>query len=278
MNSLEYSGCPQCGAVSHHIEYDRFHPYMVVRCRLCKFHYLCPRLSESAIQSSYKDNDYFYSHNYGYLDYSDQEAALRVTFRRLLKNLFARNLTGGALLEVGCGFGFFLHEAAEYFDYRVGTDYSYLAVAEAGKYANKILHGGVDSLDRNESFDLIVAIQVIEHVYRPKDFILKLTGHLKKGGKLVLATPDMGSFWRKTLGHYWPSFKIPEHVSFYDRQSLKRTMEMCGLVDIQFLPYPHAFPISLILSKFTLNLSKKLTNHYLWLPKTTIAAFGNKNV
>jgi len=40
-----------------------------------------------------------------------------------MKELHKRNVTGGKLLEIGCGFGFLLDEAKNYFDYRIGTDF-----------------------------------------------------------------------------------------------------------------------------------------------------------
>lgn len=38
---------------------------------------------------------------------------------------------------------------------------------------------------------------------------------------MVVAAPDMGSWWRWLMGHHWPLFKIPEHVLYFDRKSLK---------------------------------------------------------
>jgi SAM-dependent methyltransferase len=77
------------------------------------------------------DESYFEGGEVGYSSYVDQEASLRATFRRFLLNLEKRNLTKGALLEVGCGYGYFLNEAKGFFDFRIGTDFSRRAVKEA---------------------------------------------------------------------------------------------------------------------------------------------------
>ncbi|MGE3468665.1 MAG: class I SAM-dependent methyltransferase, partial [Pyrinomonadaceae bacterium] len=85
----------------------------VVRCTECSMHYLYPRLNEAAMQRFYREDDYFVGGVSGYSDssYSDQERALRSTFRCLMDNMKKRGLAGGSLLEVGCGYGYLLAEA-----------------------------------------------------------------------------------------------------------------------------------------------------------------------
>jgi ubiquinone/menaquinone biosynthesis C-methylase UbiE len=42
---------------------------------------------------------------------------------------------------------------------------------------------------KKNSFDIIIASEVIEHVFDPKLFIEKISAVLKPGGKLILLTP-----------------------------------------------------------------------------------------
>jgi hypothetical protein len=105
-------------------------------------------------------------------------------------------------------------------------------------------------------------------------FIDDLVRHIKPGGHVVLATPDIGGALRKVMGVRWPSFKVPEHVVYFDFRSLKKLMSRAGLVDIDRLPYPHAFPFGLIAAKFGLSLPNALARINLWVPATTVAAYG----
>src|SRR3990172_8824003 len=193
---LEYTVCPMCESGQRDIAYKRFTPFAVVCCCSCGFYYLYPRLNENVISDLYREDDYFNSENGGYSNYVEQEGALRATFQRLMINLKKRKLTGGALLEVGCGYGFLLEAAKKYFGFRIGTEYSKSAVVQARKKADQVYEGGIEQIPSNDKFDCIILTHVIEHVYHPKEFLLQLSGHLKDGGKMVIATPNMGSCWR----------------------------------------------------------------------------------
>src|SRR5580692_8698531 len=122
-SELESVRCPSCGTAEHSLVHD-FSPYQVVRCLRCRAYYLSPRLIESAIRRLYEDDGYFAAGESGYLGYLQQELSLRYSFRRLMRKLQRRRLTGGSLLEVGCGYGFLLDEARGYFQNRSGIDLS----------------------------------------------------------------------------------------------------------------------------------------------------------
>jgi 2-polyprenyl-3-methyl-5-hydroxy-6-metoxy-1,4-benzoquinol methylase len=108
-------------------------------------------------------------------------------------------------LEVGCGHGYLLDEAAGYFQERVGCDLAPSAVATV-QSADAVYVGGPEAIPLEKRFDCIIATHVIEHVYEPLRFVQDLTRRLRDGGWLVLAAPDMSSFWRRLMGRRWPSF------------------------------------------------------------------------
>ena len=274
---LECPHCPLCGSEEKDKLYDKFNPYSVVLCRSCGVYYLLPRLKEHVVLKIYRDSEYFEDTSAGYTSYIEQEKSLRATFRRLMINLKKRNVTGGDLLEVGCGYGYLLDEASSFFETRTGTEFSIQAVTEASSKADHIYQGGIEQIPVDKKFDCIIINQVIEHVYKPVEFLETLITHLNPGGRMVIATPDMGSFWRRVMGHHWPSFKIPEHILFFDKHSLHKLMGQVGLLQIKSLPYSHAFPLSLIAAKLNISLPAVLGKINMWLPATTIAMYGVLN-
>jgi SAM-dependent methyltransferase len=245
-------------------------------CTCCGLHYLSPRLKEDAMLSKYANDQYFSGQAHGYADYAAQEPTLRATFRRLLQTLALRGRVGGALLEIGCGYGYLLDEARTYFSRRVGTDFSSDALRMAKGHADEVYQGGVEEVLDAEIFDCIIATHVIEHVYHPHEFIKTLLKHLRPGGCLMIAAPDMGSIWQKLMGRRWPSFKLPEHVLYFDRHTLTRLLEECGIEQPVIIPYPQAFPLPLIASKLGFRVPGSLNRFSLWLPATTIAIMGVK--
>lgn len=277
-DALERPACPLCGGEGRRERVYEFPPFAVARCRSCRLWYLSPRLAEPLMQASYADDAYFEGGEAGYSSYQAQEATLRPTFRRFLGELSRRGMagSGGKLLEVGCAYGFFLDEAKGFFDHRTGTDYSPAALERARGRADRLLLGGADQLAPGELFDCIACIHVIEHIYDPVAFLRTLARHLRPGGWLVLATPDMGSFWRPLLRYRWPFFKIPEHVTYLDRRTLAALLGRAGLGEVQALPYASAFSLELIGEKLGRPLPAAWRHRQLWLPATTIAAAGRK--
>lgn len=275
---LESPDCPLCGDNSGEPIYEggSFSPFKVKMCNSCGMCFLAPRLREDVMLKHYAHDQYFSGRTHGYADYAVQEPSLRRTFRRLLQTLVQHIGTGGALLEIGCGYGYLLDEACPYFRHRVGTDFSSEAVSMAKRKADDVYQGGVDAVPNTEVFDCVIATHVIEHVYQPHEFIKSLLKHLRPGGYLLIAAPDMGSFWRKLMGSRWPSFKLPEHVHYFTRSTLVRLLEDCGVHHPVTIPYPHAFPLPLIASKLGIGLPDFLSRYSLWLPATTIAIMGVK--
>jgi 2-polyprenyl-3-methyl-5-hydroxy-6-metoxy-1,4-benzoquinol methylase len=234
------------------------------------------------MRAVYQQDDYFEaasgdpSASVGYGHYASQADALRLTFRRFLQALKARGLTGGDLLEVGCGPGLLLDEARPHFARREGCEFSPAAARTARALADAVHAGGVEALPAGACYDCIIATQVVEHVYDPRAFVQALVTHLRPGGVLVLATPDHGSLWRRAMGRRWPSYKLPEHVLYFDATTLGRLMTECGVRDLQPVPYPHAFPLSLVASKLGLRWTGPGADRSLWIPGTTLALAGRR--
>ena len=274
----ETGTCPLCGDDDPTLSPYRQDPFRVVRCKSCMLWYLSPRLTADAMSKFYKGDSYFSGDETGYVDYSRQENSLRLTFRRLLRKMASLGMTGGRLLEVGSGLGYFLDEAREFFDHRSGVELSPEAAAFAATLSGATMYESVAALPRQSQFDSIVALHVIEHVYQPVSFLRLLGDHIRPGGMLVLAAPDMGSFWRHAMGRHWPSFKYPEHVSFFDNRTLPKLVADAGFSDPLRLSYLHDFPVSEILGKFGLKTDHLPDRLRLSLPATTICYAAKRPV
>lgn len=248
----------------------------MARCLACGLYYLYPRLIESAMRQMYRQSSYYEGGTSGYADtsYVAQESALRATFKRLLRNLRRRGLTGGDLLEIGCGYGYLLDEARLMFQRRVGTEFSSEGAAIARATGAEVFVGGIEQVPPGMEFDCVIATQVIEHVYEPLSFVQRLANRTKPGGHIVLATPDIGGVLRRVMGRRWPSFKAPEHVLYFDFQTLSALMRRAGLSDVRRLPYPHAFPLVLIAAKFGFALPPSIGHLKVWVPATTVTVYG----
>src|SRR6267143_412337 len=155
--NLEYPACPLCGSDRRNFPFRLHEPYRVARCIECGFHYLYPRLIESAMQEAYRQPSYYEGGACGYADtsYTAQEFALRATFKRLLHHLAKHGLTGGDLLEIGCGYGYLLDEARSFFGHRVGTEFSPEGAEIAGATGAEVFVGGIEQVPSEAKFDCV---------------------------------------------------------------------------------------------------------------------------
>jgi len=265
---LEAPACPLCGSAEGGALVRQIDPYAVRRCA-CGLLFLSPRLAESAMREDYERLDYFEGGGTGYASYAAQEATLRSTFRGLLRGMRRHGLTGGRLLEVGCAYGYFLEEAQGSFSHRAGTDYSPEALARASGRADALILGGPSDVPR-EPFDCAACIHVIEHVYDPVPWLVEIRERLRPGGWLVLATPDAGSRWRPLMRSRWPFYKVPEHVTYFDRSSMTRLMLAAGFEAVRSLPYPSIFPLGLAVQKLGASLPQALARLPVRLPGATL--------
>ena len=137
---VEDTECPLCGSQDANTTPYEQPPFAVKKCRSCTLFFLSPRLAAEDAHRFYQSDAYFSGGDSvsGYTDYEVQEDALRATFKKLLDTLDGQGVCGGALLEVGCGPGYLLDEARDYFTKRAGVELS-----------NSISENGVFDLSGN---------------------------------------------------------------------------------------------------------------------------------
>jgi len=141
------------------------------------------------------DQQGFYDERYerGYMrDFSDLFEACRVTTMRDTLDRFG--VPPRRVLDYGCGAGRYLDLIRERFpDARlVGSDISHVALEHAGRRhpdAEWLLMEDERVPDSDGAFDLIISIEVLEHVADVDLATRELGRLLAPGGRLVLTTP-----------------------------------------------------------------------------------------
>jgi hypothetical protein len=90
----------------------------------------------------------------------------------------------------------------------------------------------------------------------------------------MYSTPDMNSFWRKIMGPRWPSFKYPEHVSFFDAGTLSRLFREAGAGTTRKIAIVDRFPLNEILPKLGLAAIPALETFVVPVPATSVCVFA----
>ncbi|MGE5563167.1 MAG: bifunctional 2-polyprenyl-6-hydroxyphenol methylase/3-demethylubiquinol 3-O-methyltransferase UbiG [Bacillota bacterium] len=111
-------------------------------------------------------------------------------------------LEGKTALDVGCGAGLLAEPLARLGAEVTGIDASPEVIAVAREHATttglEIDYRAGDVQELEGQFDLITAMEVIEHVADPAAFVKALAGRLAPDGLVVMSTPN-ATGWSKLL-------------------------------------------------------------------------------
>ena len=91
--------------------------------------------------------------------------------------------------------------------------------------------GDAQAIDLDESFDSVVAGEVIEHLEDPGRFLASAAEHLAPGGRIVLSTPQ--PFALLNIAYAWKNYpktcSNPEHTLWMCPQTIQVLAERMGL-------------------------------------------------
>lgn len=202
--------------------------YTVVKCVNCNLIYVKDLPSYRTLKKFYS-SDYFFRSSkdgIGYRNYLQDENVHRLNSCFLLDKIEKiKNI--GSLLDIGCGYGFFLDEAKKRGWNAFGIDIS----EQACEYAKKELRLNVfncnlsDCRFNNDYFDVITLLGTFEHLANPLDELKQINRILKKDGILLLATLNIGGIVR-----YFKLFqyKPPEHLFYFSKETIQKFLIRTG--------------------------------------------------
>ena len=156
-------------------------------------------------------------------------------FRWCLKQLPARPL---AVLDVGGGTGSQL-DLIRGLDPRVvqttvvDLDSQARTIAEASGHS--YFHGRIEDYAPSVRYDLILALNLIEHVANPLAVLTKLRDCLTPEGMVIIKTPNLDSLDARWFRHRnWGGFHCPRHFVLFDRESFLAVASKAGLAPHRF--------------------------------------------
>ena len=121
---------------------------------------------------------------------SETNKRIRIIYEELLPKEY---LKGKKFLEVGCGLGYFSNKASKIGANVTGIDIGPNLVEINKKKTPKGVFKVASASDlpfKDETFDVVLSTEVIEHVNNQKSALKEMCRVLKKNGILVITTPN----------------------------------------------------------------------------------------
>lgn len=133
------------------------------------------------------------------------------------------------LLEVGAGNGFFLEIAKENNWNINGTEVSNQCIEECSKKGIELNKGELENIQYPDNhFDIIVAVELIEHLIDPKSFLKECYRILRPGGLMYITTPNFNSILRYRLKDQYDVISYPNHLMYFTQKTLRKIFEDQG--------------------------------------------------
>ncbi len=231
--------CKLCGASkAETLSIQRSWP--VSRCKKCGFIYLSSRPVESALEEMY-NKEYYDSADVGYGGYADNFIKYNSIFTELF-NRRAENIEPfrgqSRLLEVGCAHGFLLDHLRKRQWKVKGLEVSPLAAKYAKEELNLDVFCGKleNALYKTNSFDVVLLLDVLEHLHRPFETLKEIGRILTSDGVLVVQCPWELTHWEEIAEARLKKMKpctitpdaIPAHLYFFGPDTLEAFLQKGG--------------------------------------------------
>ncbi len=169
---------------------------------------------------------------------------------RFLKQVLG-DVKGKTILDVGCGGGLMCEPLARLGAKVTGIDADAQAIATASAHATRqnlnityINSAAEDLVRRGKTFDVVMGLEIVEHVSNPRLFVELLAKLVRPGGIVVMST--LNRTWKSyALGiiaaervlrwvpagtHDWQKFLKPSELALLAQQNHLAVQQLMGLV------------------------------------------------
>ena len=225
--------CPACDSSDF---YKKFIKYGLdyVECNNCFTFYISPRPTEDVLSRFYsKSYNYEYWNKYIF-PASEEKRRQKIFVPRVdsvIEYCNKYNIQPNSILEVGSAFGTFCSEmiARNFFKKVVGVEPTPNSAQTCREKGINIIEKPIEQIifSEEEKFDVVVNFEVIEHLFSPKDFIVKCKDLLKKNGVLIITCPNGKGFDISILGNISDAVDH-EHLNYFNPESLSNLLKKVG--------------------------------------------------
>jgi len=143
------------------------------------------------------------------------------------------------IFDLGCGNGAVAYELSKRGWHVTGIDPSKEGIAQAKQhYPTLDLHQGSaydDLAVQYGTFPVVLSLEVVEHVYAPRDYAKTAYSLLQPGGVAIISTPYHG-YWKNLalavtgkMDAHFTALWDHGHIKFWSMKTLRQLLEEVGL-------------------------------------------------
>jgi SAM-dependent methyltransferase len=227
----KYVKCAICDSSEYDVVFreNEAQIHQIVKCTNCGLMYANPQ--KSTIEETYCAEITKPLPPLTENDQTIQQAHSKVSdYKQINEFINVKMPNKGSVLDIGAYTGALLNLFKEQGWAVMGLEPNKLAVTYAkDKYGIDMLQSSLEAANfGKETFDAIVMLHVIEHLYDPAKGLDIINGFLKQGGILVMETPTFDTLMFKVLGRRERSVSWGSHLFFFTFDTLQKLLERHG--------------------------------------------------
>lgn len=230
-DEFEFIHCPNCDSDKSRqlFKKGQFSYYL---CPECGTLFVNPRPSKPLLDLFYESSKAVHASvlSLANMEKGRQRYIFRPRAKLILEFLQKQGVTGGNLLEVGCSVGSMLMIFKELSDFRVaGVDPSQSALDIARERGLTVYQNTLEEFNHGRNkYNVVLNFETIEHVSSPAVFLKHINKLTKKGGYVVLTTPNYHGFDIMTLGQQYKNIHAPCHLNYFNVDTVDTVLTRAG--------------------------------------------------
>ena len=224
--------CPACGEIDSKECFSKVGFYYN-SCNSCDTIFMSPRPSEEIMADYYKNSEnyaFWAEHIFPLSEKSRREKIHKPWVDRVVRYCDEYKINRKTLLEIGPGFGTFASAVIA-----KGSFQRVIAVEPTPELAQACRDRGIEVIEKRvedlgctiTGVDVLVAFEVIEHLFNPLEFLVSIKKVMHKDGLLILSCPNGKGFDVSILKE--KSLAVDaEHVNLFNPKSLETLLKKAG--------------------------------------------------
>lgn len=216
--------CPACSSKNYNFEFEKS-SFCYYLCRECRTLFANPRPTLEQLERLYTDSPssvFWINEFFKPVAEIRREKIFKPRALEIVSMINMHKQKKFKVVDIGAGFGIFLEELLKIIPY-----IDVIAIEPSPHMADicknkglQVIQSAIGDIQQKETIDIAVCFELVEHLYSPRDFFVKVKGLLKKGGLFYFTTLNGEGFDIQVL---WEKSKIifpPHHINFFNPYSI----------------------------------------------------------
>ncbi len=240
--------CPACLTKNDTIELSK-NDFTYIECCQCKMLYMSPRPTVEILSKFYPNSkQYQFFNEYIFPASIDvrREKIFKPRVNKVLQYCEAFDVEKEKLIEIGTGYGIFCEEMVKknVFTEVVGVEASDSLAKTCLDHGYRLYNGLFEELEIHETFNVVVAFEVLEHVFEPKSFLEKVFALMHSNSLLMLTFPAWTGFDTSVLREHSSAIDH-EHLNYFTEKSISHLLQSLGF-DVLEISTPGELDVELV--------------------------------